>query len=311
MSYQQVYNGWATSSTNNTLTDTTKSWETDAFVNAYVVIINGTNNGEQKKIIGNTNNTLTVDSNWTTNPNTSSQYVIIQSTSLNVIPNLISGIATGGGSNTLTDTTKWFPNNKLAGFVVYILAGTGANQFNQVLSNTANVLTMTSAWNVQPDNTSQYVIFPIQQFLPPNLTGDGAGLNQGSITVAPWLYNGATFDRARNVVSTRQVGSANTQLQFTIQTFNIEALAIIVQASGGAGVFASQLMTVEVSQDNTNFIQVEGTGLNLGTGASFGKQYDITHLAAGLAVNPVEYTYIRLTIPALGSGISAIATCSG
>ena len=68
--------GNVSSSTSTTLTDLTKNWGTDQWKNAYVEITDGTGAGQIRLITGNTLNTLTISSAWTTNPDTTSKYRI-------------------------------------------------------------------------------------------------------------------------------------------------------------------------------------------------------------------------------------------
>jgi hypothetical protein len=77
------------------------------------------------------------------------------------------GLATAGGSSTLTDSNQSWAVNAFANYWVNIIKGTGAGQWNQISSNTTSVLTMVSAWNVQPDNTSQYYIYSLYPVSPP------------------------------------------------------------------------------------------------------------------------------------------------
>lgn len=70
----------ATSGGNNTLSDSTKNWTTDEWADYRVKIVSGTGVGQWKRIISNTSNQLTVDSNWTTNPDGTSVYNIIKTT---------------------------------------------------------------------------------------------------------------------------------------------------------------------------------------------------------------------------------------
>lgn len=58
-----------------TLTDSTKSWTTDAFANMQVAIYDGTGKGQNRTISGNSATALTVPT-WTTNTDSTSKYVI-------------------------------------------------------------------------------------------------------------------------------------------------------------------------------------------------------------------------------------------
>lgn len=63
----------------NTLVDSTKSWSTDEWQGYEVTIANGTGSdpAQTRTIISSTTDQLTVSSNWTTNPDTTSLYKII------------------------------------------------------------------------------------------------------------------------------------------------------------------------------------------------------------------------------------------
>lgn len=69
-----------------------------------------------------------------------------------------SGTATAGAATTLTDSTKTWGANDFAKQQVVITAGTGAGQTRTIATNTATQITVTSAWSVTPDATSQYTI---------------------------------------------------------------------------------------------------------------------------------------------------------
>jgi len=91
-----------------------------------------------------------------------------------------------------------------SGMIVRILSGTGADQEYTIASNTATTLTLTQAWAVEPDATSQFVIAeaawhfaasgkasPIE-FAIPNDTGvtlhiEGRGANVNNLEGTPQL----------------------------------------------------------------------------------------------------------------------------
>jgi len=76
------------------------------------------------------------------------------------------GTATGATSTTLTDSTKdWvkdysIPDPGRAGEMYYvtIVGGPGLGQFRQIVSNSANTLTVDSPWAIIPTNASKYSI---------------------------------------------------------------------------------------------------------------------------------------------------------
>lgn len=68
------------------------------------------------------------------------------------------GTATAGGASTLTNSGKSWVTNMWANYQVRITAGTGIGQIRTIASNNGTVLTVSTAWTVQPDATSVYRI---------------------------------------------------------------------------------------------------------------------------------------------------------
>lgn len=73
---QSYATGTATSGTANTLVNSAKTWTTNQWANYQVRITAGTGLGQIRVISSNTGTTLTVASNWTTNPDATSEYAI-------------------------------------------------------------------------------------------------------------------------------------------------------------------------------------------------------------------------------------------
>ena len=67
--------GTASAVSANTLSDGSKGWTTDQLKNGTVEIVSGTGQGQRRTIASNTNNTITLTSNWTTQP-TGAHYAI-------------------------------------------------------------------------------------------------------------------------------------------------------------------------------------------------------------------------------------------
>ena len=115
-------------------------WTPDQWAGYFVKITAGRGAGQTRTVSSNTVNTLTVSLAWSRPPDETSQYVL------------------GQTSTTLQDVDKSWTTDEWAGRRVNITAGTGAGQTRTVSSNTANTLTVSPAWSLIPDGTSQYVI---------------------------------------------------------------------------------------------------------------------------------------------------------
>jgi len=67
-----------------------------------------------------------------------------------------SGTAEAGAGTTLTDNDKAWTVNQWTNGTIAITAGTGSGQTRAIASNTATVITVSSAWTANPDATSVY-----------------------------------------------------------------------------------------------------------------------------------------------------------
>lgn len=72
----------------------------------------------------------------------------------------VSGTATSGAVNSLTDTLLVMTPNAFSGFFIEITAGTGVGQTREILSNTIDTFVVTLNWSITPDATSVYEVGP-------------------------------------------------------------------------------------------------------------------------------------------------------
>ena len=104
------------------------------------------------------------------------------------------------------------------------------------------------------------------------------------------------------------IGTSNAQLRFSFATADMQDLNIIFTSAGGN--FASPSATVQVSTDEADWSATIDT-LNLGTSAIYTRYYNLNNLPSGAALNPISFPYIRITVPALGTGKTATVQVSG
>ena len=136
---------------------------------AVVFLTGGTGLGQTRRIIGYVGSTkvATVDSNWVTTPDGGTTFEI-DAFANNQIVN--EGVAQAGGASTITlavgaSTTDSIYVNSF----VSILSGTGVGQTRVITGYVGGTLvaTVDSAWSVQPDSTSGYVVIPNGAMAPP------------------------------------------------------------------------------------------------------------------------------------------------
>lgn len=119
-----------------------------------VMIISGTGLGQERFILSHTATTFTTKTNWTTNPDGTSKFLV-----------------TGPGTMKVATTTanifsaSTIGNSGLARAVngdidgaVFIISGTGAGQSRSIASNTATTFTVAPNWKVNPDGTSIFIV---------------------------------------------------------------------------------------------------------------------------------------------------------
>ncbi|NDD82968.1 hypothetical protein EBZ38_01615 [bacterium] len=143
------YTGKASSGSTTTLVDSTAGWTTNQWAGYYAFIYTGTGRGQLGTITSNTSTTLTFSNTLTTAPDATSRYNIV---------GFDAGTLTASVGRIVSDSTKNWPLNRWANYAIRIVSGTGVGQIRQILSNGATDLVLYDNWNVQPDNTSIYVI---------------------------------------------------------------------------------------------------------------------------------------------------------
>ncbi len=136
------------------------------------------------------------------------------------------------GSNTATslnDTRQNWTTNQWAGYGVVIVNGTGQNQVRTIQSNSATQLTLSVAWAIPPDATSEYKIISNRQF-----SLAGAQLRYQNTTTGE---SGIVADNISSFVAQR----IGTQVNLTM----VAQTALALPDTGAAGTSTLQ-SSVEV-----------------------------------------------------------------
>ena len=150
------YTGIATSGASGTLTDSTANWTVNQWAGYTMQIWTGTGRGQLGYITSNTSTVLTFSNSLSTPADATSRYNIIA---------YDGSTATSSSGRILFDTTKTWTVNQWANYAVRIVSGTGIGQIRQIMSNGPTSLVVYDTWNIQPDNTSVYLIIPNSQDL--------------------------------------------------------------------------------------------------------------------------------------------------
>ncbi len=111
------------------------------------------------------------------------------------LEDFVTGTATSGTSTTLVNSGKTWATNQWANFQIRISAGTGVGQIRTIASNTSTTVTVSAAWTITPDATSQYVIEGNSDYI--YLLGNNAvTLYRYSVSAGTWSTITPTVARA-------------------------------------------------------------------------------------------------------------------
>lgn len=162
--------GTATGGSTTTLTDSTKSWATDAFAYRLCHIIGGDGAGQVAVIASNTATTLTFTTALSVAVGAGSVYRIEgpAGSGFEISDLAIAHTATVYAYNTITSATAvsitrtgaGWATDEHAGKLVYICTGSGRGQAREVLSNTSDTLTLRQPLDTVPASRDIMLIGP-------------------------------------------------------------------------------------------------------------------------------------------------------
>lgn len=143
------YTGKATAGSTTSLTDSNASWTTNQWAGYKVFIWSGNGRSQLGIVSGNTSTQLTFSNTLTTALDATSRYNIV---------GFDAGTLTSTTGRIIFDNTKTWTVNQWTNYAVRIIGGTGDGQLRQISSNGVDSLVVSDPWNIQPDNTSIYII---------------------------------------------------------------------------------------------------------------------------------------------------------
>lgn len=160
-----IDSGTAQAGTVNTITLATGASSMDgAYDPSMIAIVVGTGMGQSRLIFqyDGTTKVAAVDRNWKVNPDNTSEYVIYANPGREHVNE---GLAQAGATATITlNALASGTNDSYVGQIIFIRSGTGEDQARIVIAynGTTKVATVQKDWYATPDNTSGYVMLPMQ-----------------------------------------------------------------------------------------------------------------------------------------------------
>ncbi len=101
--------------------------------------------------------------------------------------NPTSGLPIISADATTVTTGQNFVINQLTNRIIYIISGTGVGQYRKISSNTATVITVSTAWSINPDSTSKYYIEGLSGGFATSSTNTTLVDNTKSWTSSQWI----------------------------------------------------------------------------------------------------------------------------
>jgi len=130
-----------------------------AYRGGIAFIYSGTEAGQIRNIVDNGGLTVTLDQAFGGDPTGGEIWLIRNPEITEVLGfNYLTGTATSGTSNTLTDSGASFGDYTSTGWIE-IASGTGLGQVRAVYNNTSTVITVASDWDTTPDSSSVYMLW--------------------------------------------------------------------------------------------------------------------------------------------------------
>jgi len=126
----------------------------DLFKDELVMVLSGTGAGQERFISTHTATTFTLKTNWTTNPDATSKFIVTGPGAMIVATTLADIFS----ATTIGKTGLGRTVDQDKGQSVAIISGTGAGQNRQITTNSATTYTVTPAWTTTPDATSNFIV---------------------------------------------------------------------------------------------------------------------------------------------------------
>jgi|GEM_PF-4629015 len=295
-----ITSGSVNTFTNNTITDPTKSFKVDELKGKVIKFVRGKLAQEEYEIESNTSDTITITGQFTNLPDTTSEYIIVESA------NIFTSVISSADKRSIKIDGADFGIDELKGFELSVIDGTGKEQVKGIIANDKDTVFIDSDFDTVPDNTMQIVIRDAREFIfvPEKTIAYNAIVNgeitdsteaaildslNGNIKQETFSFNiiNAPELVIKSVSPSDKADGIDTET--TIKVFFSEAVkpTTVKKESGNIQLFDSNsnpvdftIVPVGVESDNIEIIPVRTT-LNLSR-LKYSEQYTLT-LKSGIA----------------------------
>ncbi|MCX7958381.1 MAG: Ig-like domain-containing protein, partial [Deltaproteobacteria bacterium] len=154
-----ITSGFVSSTVNNTITDSDKSFRTDELKGKTIRFVRGKIAGESYTIEANTSDTITISGQFAETPDTTSEYIIVDSS-----PVAKSSVSSAD-SRSIRIENAGFDIDSLKGFELFVSDGTGKGQTRGIIANDIDTIFVDEEFETPPDNSSQIEIRNSREFI--------------------------------------------------------------------------------------------------------------------------------------------------
>lgn len=265
----------AGSTSNSIVLDTGASDTDGTYDPACVVIIDGTGAGQSRNILEymGSSRTAYVNRDWKVTPTDDSDFIVIADAGDSHVNE---GRAQAGATGTITlNTLASAVNNAYNNQVVFLVAGTGADQARRITSydGGSKVATVEGNWTTTPDTTSIYVMLPLLSLTKAEVNAEAdtaiETYNLDHLLAVALADDGDIVDNSALAQMFSTDGdfsnySANTDSQQSIRdAITASSPAEFVPTTGSQKDFGSENNTFEAcaTDDETKW-EITGDGIN-------------------------------------------------
>jgi len=212
----------------------------------------------------------------------------------------ISSTATAATVRTLTDSTLTLTTDQYRNYQIRTTGGTGLGQRRRIVSNRANVFEVDSKWDITPDATTTYEIWPDTDLI--HFNGNGQAVHFAYDVEADLWATGPHFDHniATNASISKE-GDLPIGINAAVDNGTGSVLTVAISASG-SGYIVGDVIQVTGGGANCRLYIVSTTTAGGVTGLTFKNNGSGYATSTGTATT---------TISGVGSGCTINVTSIG
>ncbi len=272
--------GFVSSSASQTVTDSQKSFGADELKGKVLRFVRGKLAGENYPIESNTADTITISGQFPDLPDTTSEYIIVESSEI------MKSLITSSDRRSVRIEGSDFGIDELKGLELYVLDGTGKGQVRGIIANDKDTVFVDEDFETALDSTSQIAVRDAREFIfvPKNTLAYNS------------LINGKVTDTVRGSISD-SLNNKTEELNFSFGIIKAPELVIKSVSPSDKADNIDTEVTIKVffseSVDPASVKKESGNILLLDSSAN---PVDFTILPVGTETDNIEIIPVRTAL---------------